>query len=72
MARVARPVDPRKIRYLKEQIQDPSYIQGAVDLLAGRMTERLLGLDEEAPHDRTQRSASSSRTDIAFLLRDAE
>jgi hypothetical protein len=72
MARVARPVDPGKIRQLKQQIRDPSYINIAIQTLAGRMTDRLLGLDEATPYTLDYRSASSSRKDIAALLRDAE
>jgi len=72
MARVARPVDPGKIRQLKQQIHDPSYISVAVQTLAGRMTDRLLGLDESTPFTIDYRSASSSRKDIAALLSDAE
>lgn len=72
MARVARPVDPRKIRHLKEQIQDPYYLQDAVDSLAGRITDRLLGFEEGSPFDASQRLASTSRNDIAVLLTDRE
>ncbi|MFP4211633.1 MAG: hypothetical protein ACLFR8_10350 [Alkalispirochaeta sp.] len=72
MARVARPVDPGKIRQLKRQIHDPVYISIAVQTLAGRMTDRLLGVDEAMPYVPDQRSASSSSKEIAALLRDAE
>ena len=68
MARVARPIDPRKIRILKEQIQDPHYIHDAVDSLAGRITDRLLGLDDHSPYEADHRSANSSRNDIALFL----
>ena len=69
MARVARPLDPLKINFLKEQINDPSYLQGAVESIARRITDRLLGFDEEAV---VHRSASHSRNENAFLLRDRE
>lgn len=72
MARVARPLDHTRIRYLKERIQDPYYLQGAVETLAGRITERLLGLDEETPYTTYHRSASNSKNDIASLLKEAE
>ena len=71
MARVARSIDQSKIRRLKMQIQDPEYVQGAVDRLAGRITERLLGLDDNDPAT-IQRSTKSSKKDIATFLVDEE
>lgn len=71
MARVARQIDQEKIGHLKEQIQDPSYLEGAVDRLAGRITERLLGLDGQTELA-VQRSDSDSRNDIARVLTDDE
>lgn len=72
MARVGRAIDTGKILRLKQQIEDPTYVESAVDRLAGRITERLLGLDGEQPSVLRQRSASSSRRDIASLLDDEE
>jgi hypothetical protein len=71
MARVARSIDQGKIRRIKMQIQDPEYVQGAVDRLAGRITERLLGLDDNDPAT-IQRSTKSSKKDIAAFLVDEE
>lgn len=66
MARVARTIDYSRIRRLQEQIDDPEYVDGAVERLAGRITERILGLDALQP--RLQRADRSSRNDIARLL----
>ncbi len=66
MARVARKIDYSRIRRLQEQIDDPEYVEGAVERLAGRITDRILGLDASRP--RLQRSDSASRNDIARLL----
>jgi hypothetical protein len=71
MARVARSIDTRRIRLLREQIQDPEYVQAAVDRIAGRITERLLGIDE-GRGVAVQRSERSSRKDIANFLVDEE
>ena len=72
MARVARRIDPAKIEQLQNRIQDPRYVDAAVDRLAGGMTDRILGLDETVPADLDYRSASSSKNDIAVLLRPPE
>ena len=76
MGRVARSIDYNRIRQLRRRIQDPDYVQGAVDRLAGRITERLLGIDDReelvVAHGGVQRSASSSNKDIARLLVDDE
>jgi hypothetical protein len=66
MARVARKIDYSRIRRLQEQIDDPEYVEGAVERLAGRITDRILGLDASQP--RLQRSDRSSKNDIARLL----
>lgn len=66
MARVARKIDYSRIRRLQEQIEDPEYVEGAVERLAGRVTDRILGLDASRP--RLQRSDRSSKNDIARLL----
>lgn len=60
MARTARPIDYDRIRRLQQQIDDPVYVDSAIDRLAGRITARLLGFDREEPQ-LTYRSASSSR-----------
>lgn len=67
MARVARKIDYSRIRRLQEQIDDPEYVEGAVERLAGRITDRILGLDSSRPRLH-QRSDRSSRNDIARLL----
>jgi hypothetical protein len=76
MARVARHIDPGKIRKLQERITDPAYIDDAVDILAGRMTERLLDTDHDTdsatPSVRTYRLANSSKREIAEFLRPRE
>ena len=72
MARVARTIDQRRIRRLRQQIQDPAYLDGAVDRLAGQITERLLGVTEQPQELALHRSESASRKDIARLLVDDE
>jgi hypothetical protein len=72
MPRVAKPYDPIRIDQLKNQIRDPAYVDGAIDRLAGRITDKLLGLDEQPMRaDRNgYRRASSSSMESALLLRD--
>lgn len=74
MPRVAKPYDPVRIAFLKDQIRDPGYVDGAIDRLAGRITDKLLGL-EEVPV-RAERSgyrrASSSSMENALRLSDEE
>lgn len=47
MPRVARPIDLERLSHLRIQIGDPSYIESAVERLAGRITEHLLDLDRQ-------------------------
>lgn len=71
MARTARTIDDERIMQLREQIDDPGYVDGAVDRLAGRITARLLGLEREDPQP-IYRFASSSRNENAAPRRDEE
>lgn len=77
MPRVAKPYDPVRIAYLKDQIRDPRYVDGAIDRLAGRITDRLLGLEEHAEYHSSgghagarYRPASSSSITRAVRLSD--
>lgn len=70
MARVARKIDYTRIRRLQEQIDDPEYVEGAVERLAGRITDRILGLD--GAHPTLHRAERSSKNDIARLLMEEE
>lgn len=72
MPRVAKPYDPVRIAHLKDQIRDPEYVNGAIDRLAGRITDKLLGLEEQPVRAdrRGYRRASSSSMENAFLLSD--
>ncbi len=74
MPRVAKPYDPVRIAHLKQQIRDPEYVDGAIDRLAGRITDKLLGLEEDAIRiDRNNyRRARSSSMESANRLRDEE
>ncbi len=72
MARVARHIDAGKIRKLQECITDPDYIDGAVEILAGRMTERLLDSEAAELPSYGYRFASSSKKEIAKFLRPRE
>lgn len=65
MARVARAIDPERIRALKQQIDDSRYIDAAIDRLAVRITERLLGLDQSG--DQYHRPAKPSNKSMAAL-----
>lgn len=72
MPRVAKPYDPVRIALLKTRIGDPEYVDSAIDRLAGRITDRLLGLDEITVYaDRSlyrqgnYRRASSSKNENA-------
>jgi hypothetical protein len=69
MARVARPIDPGKIRKLKERISDPSYMEGAVEVLAGRITDRLLDTDDGIASLHYLSESSSNKTIAEFLRR---
>lgn len=71
MARLARQIDHSRISELRDLLNDPSYVEGAVERLAGRITERLLG-DEQTVEYPAQRSERSSRNDIARLLAEEE
>lgn len=42
MVRIARPSDPEKIRYLKQQIHDRRYMASAIQRLAHKLTEELV------------------------------
>ncbi len=68
MARVARKIDAGKIRRLREFLADPTYIDNAVETLAGRMTERILDQDGSDSSPVGYRLANSSRSAIADLL----
>ena len=74
MPRVAKPYDPARIAHLKQQIRDPDYVDGAIDRLAGRITDKLLGLDERplGSGRESYRRASSSSMENAVLLSDEE
>ena len=63
MARVARAIDPERIRALKRQIDDSRYINAAIDRLAVRITERLLGLDQSG--NQYYRPAKPANTSMA-------
>ena len=41
--RIAKPVDPKRIAELKKKIRDSSYVQDAVQSLAQRLTNELVG-----------------------------
>lgn len=71
MPRVARKIDPKKISRLKGMISDQRYIDDAVDRLASRITDHILGLPNEGGGG-VYRSASSSSKSVARLLSDAE
>lgn len=71
MARVAHQIDHTRISELRSLLNDPSYVDGAVERLAGRITEHLLGDDRPAEHP-SQRSERASRNDIARLLAEDE
>lgn len=66
MARVARPIDTQKIASLRERLKDPQFVDGAVERLAGRIADHILGLDEGRDD---QRAAIDSR--IVSALRRA-
>lgn len=74
MPRVAKPYDPVRIAQLKNQIRDPEYVNSAVDRLAGRITDKLLGLDEYSLRQERNgyRRASSSSMENALRLSDEE
>lgn len=71
MPRVARAIDQQKISRLKGMIGDQRYIDDAVDRLASRITDHILGLTNEGGGG-IYRAANSSSTSIARLLNDAE
>lgn len=71
MPRVARKIDPNKISRIKGMISDQRYIDDAVDRLASRITDHILGFPNEGGGG-VYRSDSSSRSSIARLLSDAE
>jgi hypothetical protein len=78
MPRVAKPYDPARIAHLKDQIRDPGYVEGAIERLAGRITDRLLGLEEHPEYSSggygptRYRPASSSSIANAVRLRSDE
>lgn len=60
MARVARPVDRSRILALRTSLDDNEYLMAAVDRLAGRITDKLLGMDDLPMYTDDYRSASDS------------
>ena len=42
MVRIAKQPDPKRINALKEQIQDESYLDAAIQRLAHKLTEELV------------------------------
>ena len=74
MPRVAKPYDPVRIAHLKTQILDPRYVDGAIDRLAGRITDKLLGMEEHPRHGErgVYRRASSSSMENALFLNEEE
>ncbi len=68
MPRVAKPYDPVRIAFLKTCIRDPLYVEGAIDRLAGRISDRLLGLDGPpglvAPPGHRRTSSSSMEREL--------
>jgi hypothetical protein len=71
MPRVAKRIDQQKIVRLKQMIRDQRYLDDAVDRLASRITDHLLGLPIEGSSG-VYRSASSSRSSTARFRIDAE
>lgn len=71
MPRVARKIDQNKISRLKGMILDQRYIDDAVDRLASRITDHILGFSNEGGGG-IYRSASSSSKSIARFLNDPE
>ncbi len=71
MPRVARKIDQRKISRLQSMISDQRYIDDAVDRLASKITDHILGFST-SENGGVYRAASSSRNSIARLLNDPE
>ncbi|MFP4372915.1 MAG: hypothetical protein ACLFPO_01140 [Spirochaetaceae bacterium] len=42
MVRIAKQPDPKRIRALKERIQDERYLEAAIQRLAGKLTDELV------------------------------
>ncbi len=47
MIRIAKQTDPKKIAELKVKINDPKYLQTAINRIALSLTHKLFDLDEE-------------------------
>ena len=47
MVRVAKPIDYNKLKYLKEKINDKSYISDAVSRIAQTLTNELLNVKND-------------------------